>query len=163
MTLYAAKTTVPVERSRAAIEKLLTRYGATKVAIAWGSGRSTVYVYFEVHDRKVQFDMRLPDRRAPEIRCKPLPRSPGRFGRLRTEKQAEAAYDQECRRRWRALLIVIQAKIEAVRSGITSFDVEFLAHILLPGTGDTVANTVIPQIADAYATGAEIKKLGPHR
>lgn len=46
----------------------------------------------------------------------------------------------------------IVAKLEAVEAGITEFEDEFLAHIVLP-SGNTVGNWVRPQIAKSYATG----------
>jgi hypothetical protein len=44
---------------------------------------------------------------------------------------------------------VIKAKLEAVAAGITIFEDEFLAHIVLPG-GQTVAETIRENIAIAY-------------
>jgi hypothetical protein len=61
-------------------------------------------------------------------------------------------YDQECRQRWRALLLVIKAKLEAVESGIACFEEEFLAHIVLPN-GQQVGQWLRPQLAFAYERG----------
>jgi hypothetical protein len=52
-------------------------------------------------------------------------------GKRRTETQAQRAWEQAVRQRWRALVLVIKAKLEAVESGITSFEDEFLAHTVL--------------------------------
>jgi hypothetical protein len=41
--------------------------------------------------------------------------------------------------------MVIKAKLEAVASGITTFDEEFLAHVVLE-TGETVAEQMIPKL-----------------
>jgi hypothetical protein len=35
-------------------------------------------------------------------------------------------------RRWRALLLMIKAKVEAVESGVVTFEDEWLAHFVLP-------------------------------
>ena len=56
-----------------------------------------------------------------------------------------------CRKRWRALLLIIRAKLEAVESGITTLESEFLANIVLPD-GGTVGQWLAPQIDAAYAT-----------
>jgi hypothetical protein len=48
------------------------------------------------------------------------------------------------------------AKLEAVEAGISVFDDEFLAHIVMPD-GRTVAGHVRPQLALAYETG----RVGP--
>ena len=50
-----------------------------------------------------------------------------------------------CRQRWRALNLAIKAKLEAVESGIVTFDQEFLAHIVGPS-----GQTVKPLIALQY-------------
>ena len=47
---------------------------------------------------------------------------------------------------------MIKAKLEAVESGIASFEDEFLAHTLLP-SGATVSEWIQPQVAEAYETG----------
>jgi hypothetical protein len=63
------------------------------------------------------------------------------------------------RQRWRALLLVIKAKLEAVESAITAFDEEFLAHIVMPNDR-TVADLVHRLVDDAYRTG-RMPALGP--
>ena len=60
--------------------------------------------------------------------------------------------EQEERTRWRALLLVIKAKLEAVESHIATFEDEFLAHTLLPNQ-QTVAQYIGPQVAQMYETG----------
>jgi len=46
--------------------------------------------------------------------------------------------------------LVIKAKLEGVEAGITTIDDEFLAQILVPGTDQTVGDSVRPDIARAY-------------
>jgi hypothetical protein len=57
--------------------------------------------------------------------------------------------EQACRQRWRALALAIKAKLEAVEAGITSFEDEFMAHIVLPD-GSTFGRWARPQIAKVY-------------
>jgi hypothetical protein len=45
-----------------------------------------------------------------------------------------------------------------VENGVTTFEEEFLAHIVMPGDR-TVAQYVIPQIEGAYASGRMPKLL----
>lgn len=59
---------------------------------------------------------------------------------------------QEARQRWRALVLVIKAKLEAVESGIVTFEDEFLAHIVLPD-GQRVGEWLEPRLALAYESG----------
>jgi hypothetical protein len=67
---------------------------------------------------------------------------------------------QEERQRWRALLLVVKAKLEAVESGITSFEEEFLAHVVLPDN-QTVGDWLLPQVWAAYEDGGMPKLLMP--
>ncbi len=72
--------------------------------------------------------------------------------RQRSPEAARQAWEQACRQRWRALVLVVKAKLEAVETGITTFEQEFMAHIVLPD-GKTVGERVRGAIAQAYATG----------
>lgn len=64
----------------------------------------------------------------------------------------KAAYEQAVRQRWRALALLIKSKLEAVESGITVFEEEFMAHVVLPD-GKTVGQHLLPQIAHSYESG----------
>lgn len=119
--------------------------GASSFMYGWQQGSAVVA--FDMHDRRIRFDLPMPDRYAREFT-----HTPSR-GEPRSPEQAAKAWGQACRQRWRALALVIKAKLEAVESGITEFESEFLAHICLPG-GDTVGNWMRPQIARAYEIGA---------
>ena len=61
---------------------------------------------------------------------------------------------------WRALRLVIQAKLEAVEAEITTFEEEFLAHIVLPD-GQTVAQHVQPRVESMYREGKMQALLPP--
>jgi hypothetical protein len=140
---YAEKTTVAPEKSRAEIEALLRKYGADGFMSGWG--KDSAFIAFHAHDRMLKFVLPLP--LLSEDRF-----WKGRGWRRRTEAQAEAAHEQEIRRRFRALALVIKAKLEAVESKVASFESEFMAHIVMPD-GKTVADHVSPAIAAAYRTG----------
>jgi len=58
---------------------------------------------------------------------------------------------QDDRRLARALLLVLKAKLEAVASGVSIFEDEFLANIVLPD-GKLVSQHVRPHLATAYET-----------
>lgn len=146
---YAAKTEVPVAKSEAEIRGLLRRYGASEFFM--GERPLMVAVQFKANDRYVRFVLPIPSRN--EKRFTHIDSY-----RERAEGPAQKAYEQEIRRRWRALALVIKAKLEAVASGITTFEDEFMAHIVLPG-GQTVSEIVRPAIARAYAGGADVPLL----
>ena len=54
--------------------------------------------------------------------------------------------------------MIIKAKLEAVESGITSIEQEFLPYIVL-ADGRTVSQFILPQIAQVYETGRMPKLL----
>ena len=144
MPRYAERTTVSSEASRADIERTLRRYGADQFMYGWGPG--SAIVAFRADDRHVRFTLPLPDPHADEFAF-----TPGR-GLPRSDSAREEAYEQAVRQRWRALALVIKAKLEAVEAGITEFEDEFLAHIVLPGDR-TVGEWMRPQVEKAYLTG----------
>lgn len=145
MGTYAKDTNVSSELSRLEIEKTLIRYGATGFAYASEPGRAMVG--FCLQGRQVRFILPLPDIDDDEFRYTPARRNE------RTEKARYDVWEQACRQRWRALLLVVKAKMEAIETGIASFDSEFMANIVLPG-GGTVGDWMEPQIERAYLTGA---------
>ena len=56
---YAADTSVPPEKSRAEIERLVTKYGATKFVSGWEEIGAAVL--FEMRGRRVRFAIPLPE------------------------------------------------------------------------------------------------------
>lgn len=143
MTRYAKETSVSPEKSRAEIEATLKRYGAT--AFMYGTNAERALVAFEARNRRLKFMLPMPDPKAKEIRL-------DKRGWARSDTAQRAAYEQACRQRWRALALAIKAKLEAVESGIATFEEEFLAYIVLP-SGETVAQATLPRIAVAYEQG----------
>jgi hypothetical protein len=140
MSKFAERTTVSSSGSRVEIEKTLSRYGANKFMYGWQE--ESAVIAFEMEGRRIKFILKLPSHSDDEI-CKT------EQGRKRSDKQQEAAYEQSVRQKWRALALVIKAKLEAVESGITVFEDEFMAHIVLPD-GTTVGDYMRPQIASSY-------------
>lgn len=140
---YAANTDVSVEKSRAEIERTLMRYKADSFIYASEPGRSMVG--FRMANRQIKFVLLLPDPKAKEFTHSSRgPRPP---------HVALAAWEQDCRQKWRALALVIKAKLEAVSAGITTVENEFLAHTLLPN-GQTLGEWAKPQVDEAYSLGS---------
>lgn len=138
---YAENTSVSVESSRGEIERTLQRYNAESFAYGWDQHRAIIE--FAAQDRRIRFVLPLPDRND-----KDFTHTPAR-GTERTPAQAYAAWEQACRQRWRALALAIKAKVEAVEAEITTFEDEFMAHIVLPD-GSTFGAWARPQIAQVY-------------
>lgn len=144
MTRYAEGTSINSSASRAEIERTLTRYGATSFMYGWQGDRAAVG--FVTDGKQIRFVLPLPsrdERRFTHTPSKGIRRSP---------QQAEETYEQAVRQSWRALALVIKAKLEAVASGIVTFDEEFFAHIVLPD-GKTVFEQASPAVKHALKTG----------
>ncbi len=141
MPQYAKNTNVSSELSRLEIEKTLIKYGAENFAYAISG--ETAMIAFTMNERQVKFILPLPSKE--KFRYTPT-------GRERTENAKATEWEQACRQRWRALKLVIQAKLEAVECGISVFEDEFMANIVLP-SGGTVGEFMRPQIEKAYISG----------
>jgi hypothetical protein len=133
---YANDTGVPIDRSRSEIERTLTRYGAK--AFMYATKPEKAMIAFEVEGRHIRMILPMPTDADDSIRL-------NRWGRANKNAVIEKKIEQEARRRWRALALVIKAKLEAVSSGIAVFDDEFLAYMMLPD-GRTVGEWAQPQI-----------------
>jgi len=151
---YASGTTVPVERSRAELERLLRRAGATAFASAWDEESGVARFIFRLGGRMVRLEVYQP--------------SWDEFvesgaGRKRKRPDAEAAAEKEYMRRWRAQVLHVKAKLEMIADGMSSVEREFLADMLLPN-GSTFAEEMLPRLAEAYETGdmdTSLPMLGP--
>jgi hypothetical protein len=144
---FASKTEVPISRTRVEIEELVQRYGAAQYMSAFDA--NTAFVGFTMADRQVRFSFKLPNR---GDKAHTTYRDGHGYERFRSDEAALKHWEQACRSRWRALLLVIKAKLEAVEVGISTFEHEFLANIVMPD-GKLVGELVQPRIAHAYETG----------
>lgn len=132
---YAEKTRVAPEKTRAEIERVLARYGASSFAYGTQPGRAMIM--FETKDRRIRFELPLvPPNRATQVQGEQFTRS-----------------------RWRALLLSIKAKLESVEAGIESFDEAWMSHIVMPN-GRTMAQHMIPYLEDGYSRGKMPPMLG---
>jgi len=185
MSRYAEGTSVPMERSRAEAEKTLMRYGATGFAYAWerreerprhrdaceckGSGRYTT----RREDGALQVDPARPCWREP----KPFQREiilvafkmPTPAGERQVRLEVPMPHESEAgtrakaeaatRQRWRALNLVLKAKLEAVASGIATLDSEFLANIVMQN-GQTIGAAMLQRLPEVVSTGRLLPAAG---
>lgn len=138
--MYAKGTKVSPENSRAELEKVLSRYGAD--AFSYGVESTRAIIAFRANGRHVKFELAYP------------PLSDFRWTRTtsRTPTQQGVAREQRIRELWRALVLVVKARLESVESGIESFEQAFLPYIHLPN-GQTAGEFLVPQIELAYELG----------
>lgn len=140
---FAKTTTVSPMKSRHEIEQLVMRYGAAKFATAVSATKAQIM--FEAKDRMLRFDLKMPARDEKRFTHK-------NSWTKRTDIQIAALYEQEERRLWRSLALVIKAKLESVESGIETFESAFAMNIVMPD-GKLFREHALPFIAESYETG----------
>jgi hypothetical protein len=141
---YAEGTSVSTETSRAEIERTLRRYKADGFMYGYEGERAVIA--FRLSGRMIRFRLEMPNPKDRAFTLTPSTQKP------RSAYAAEKAWEQACRQKWRALALVIKAKLEAVAAGITTVEDEFLAHTLLPD-GSTVGDWAREQLTVTYERG----------
>jgi hypothetical protein len=147
---YAERTNVAVGATRNEIERLLDNHGAKAFVSGWDRDQKMASVMFDLADRRIRFSLRLPDPNDRQFTRTPTGRSRTAAAAARMGRPVPTEHDQAVRQRWRALLLVIKAKLEAITAGIATVDEEFLAYIVIPGTTSTVSERVGPELARSY-------------
>ena len=124
---YAQDTKVPAGVSKDEIERLLRKAGASQIYSGTDEDEKQILLGWRLDGRnyKLTSSTSRPTRRCDE--------------------------DQIIREAWRVLLLLLKAKLEVIAAGGTTFETEFLANLVLPD-GSTVAEDVLPKVAEAYAT-----------
>lgn len=143
-TNYVRGASITCAASREEIQGMLAGYGATGFHCGWKDGGAAVA--FTAGDRQFRFVLALPGQAGDPLQSR------------RTGPDRQSA-EEVSRRRWHKLSMLIRAKLEAVDSGIATFDEEFLAYMVVPG-GNTVFQDVAPAIDTAYATALRTPLLG---
>lgn len=144
MSLYAENTVVTESKSKIEIDEMLRKWKAASVAI--GEDQNAGIVVFVVNEWHVRFRCPMPTAEQAAKGAKSARRH------YPTDAQKAEWLDQERRRRWRALLLTIKAKLVSVENGIEKFEEAFLAHIVIAG-GLTVGQKALPELAQIYKSG----------
>lgn len=148
---YATDTSVSVEKSRAEIESVLRKYGCDEFGYVTRPAMAMIsFCLTSSEDKRLRIQMKLP---LPPM--KDFETVKGAYGKVlsRSPELQARMWEQACRSLWRALLLVIKAKLEAVTVGISTIEREFLADIVLPG-GGTVGDSVMAQLPHLPSDGA---------
>jgi hypothetical protein len=127
------------------IDSLLGKHGASSRLI--GQTDCTAHVTFVLGGLQYRLDVPLP---AFEMTAEPR----GWYGWDNTRRQEWKAKQnaQAMRERWRAILLLLKAKLEAVKLGVSPLEKEFLSDLVLDG-GATVYEAMGSRIAKALANG----------
>lgn len=149
---YAEGTSVDTTRSRIELEEIIRRFGASQIVTFQDDTRAVVG--FSARKRTIRLTLALPVRSDKEFTHS----SRG----LRAPSVQAAAYEQEVRRRWRSLCLLVKAKVAAINDGISEFEEEFLAHTVLPD-GKTVAEHTKGPIQQMISSGVSTPLLADMR
>lgn len=154
---YAQNTSIPIEKTRAEIERFMLKRGAGQFMSAIDQENARSITGWTMEGRMVRITLNLPD-----------PKD-HRFNRRRTRwgwsdadlpaDRKRELYEQACRARFRALLLIIKAKFEAIDAGLSTSEKEFFADTVT-ADGSTVFEAVTPALEEMYRTGRMPKLLG---
>jgi hypothetical protein len=139
---YAEGTDVSPEKSRADLEAVLRKNGAQEFNFYAGPERD-IFTY-RIQGWLVRHVLERPK---PATLQSKKPGAPT----LKPEQLKRLA-DKEWRRRWRALLLVVKAKLEIVANGDSSVPREFMADLLL-ANGETMRDVMLPRLEAMYSSG----------
>jgi hypothetical protein len=149
---YASGTTVSEARTKAEIQYLLEKFGADQFGYATDRNSRMAELGFRYKGANFRFQLPLagPDDEA--IKLTPT-------GRTRTHGRAlEILLQDENRRRWRSLCVVLKAMLVGVEDGILSFGEIFMPYMVW-GDGRTTAQTLLPGIEKLLQGGGVLPKL----
>ena len=96
ISAYAKRTSVPVKKTKAELDDLLEKFGAASRGIMSDDAAGNAAVVFILEGQKFRLDVPLPARSA---------------FRRGDENRQEKAWEQACRERWRAVLLLVRAKL----------------------------------------------------
>ena len=141
---FAEDTIVTVERSQEEAKKLLRKYGADQIRVTEASDHTRLE--FRLSEWVIRFDVSAPDPGDTSLEYT-------RSGQWRPVSQRAAARQREYQRRFRALILRLKAKLEAVSSDDVLVTEEFLGQIVIGPQGETIAELVVHQLEEAKQTG----------
>ena len=130
---YAEGTAVQVQSSRGEISGILASHGCQRMA--WGTEPSRDSLQFELDGKLFRFTITKPT----VDDLKRMYREDGRDWSRVYDQQAKV--DGEWRRRWRAHVLLIKAKLEFIDGGDTTLEREFLPYAVM-ADGRTVAELI---------------------
>jgi hypothetical protein len=146
VTRYAEGTKVPVESSRGEISGILARHGV--VRMAWATEPSGDILQFELGGHAFRLDIVRPT--LEEVRRRYVDEG----GKWHLVYDHQAKVDAEWRRRWRANVLLLKAKLEFIDAGDTTLERELLPYLVLRD-GRTVGALIAEGGLPLLAAGAQ--------
>ncbi len=146
MSRYAEGTKVSVESSRGEISGILAKHGV--VRMAWATEPTGDILQFELGGHAFRLDIARPT--LEEVRARYV--ADGRRWNLVSDQQAKV--DAEWRRRWRANVLLLKAKLEFIEAGDTTIERELLPYLVLTD-GRTLGALVLDGGLPLLGSGAD--------
>lgn len=125
MPKYAEGTKVSVESSRSEITGILAKHGVQRMG--WQTGPDGDQLLFELSGHNYRLQINKPT--LEEVRAEYVAGG----GRWNLVYDPQKKVDDEWRRRWRANVLLIKAKLEFAEGGDTSIEREFMPYMLVGG------------------------------
>jgi hypothetical protein len=132
--LFAQGPTTSIDDSAREISRAMEKYGASQSKIAQLTDPPKVSLAFRLSGLMLRLDVPIPEN------CR----------------------ENERRQRWRVMVMVTKAKLEAIACGISTIEREFLSDIVMPD-GRTVGETMTPVIRKATAARGDAASAGASR
>ncbi len=128
------------------LDALLKKHGAAQRAFMDDDAKGEAVVMFTLRERQFRLAIPLPKLDAFKRVCS------RRSWKDATPEQQRKAHEQACRERWRAVVLLVKAKLELIALGVSSAEREFLADLVLPD-GMRVHDRLKLAISDTYQSG----------
>ena len=148
---YANNTTVAVSKSQDQIRTMLIGFGVEAFGTMEEPGKGAA-IGFKLDGLAYRINLPLPDVKA--FRLTEVQQYE------RSDADAIRHWEKACRSKWRALHLVIKAKIEAVNAEISNFEVEFLPFIIC-ADGQTMWQQALPKIEEYRLSGGKSRLMLP--
>lgn len=156
MRAYAEGTSVSVEKTKAELDSLLGKHGATARGVLSDDQEGKAYVHFVLGGERFQLVVPLP--KLQEFPNKgEQPRDWYAWTDAKRGEWRYRTWEQACRERWRAVLLLVKSKLEIVRLGMSSVRHEFMADLVL-ANGKTVAEMMASDDGQRLLPPAEVRQ-----
>jgi hypothetical protein len=145
-SIYARLTTVTTDRSQLELSTILKRYGANQIAFGWQTlpdGSEQALIGFVMKNRQARISLNFPN----SSECSKTATGRERHGNIIVKE-----WNKQTRQRWRVLLLMVKAQLEAIELGIVRFDDVFAGFTVLEG-GKTVGQLISAGLDKLYSTG----------
>ena len=144
MRQYAQGTSVSAFQSAVEIQQMLRKHGCGNLGSMDVDGRTIIM--FGLGGLTYRIEAPIPDPADERF----LAKAGNPYHQKGDFKQQ--AYDTECQRLWRSMVLITKAKLVAIHDGVETFEEAFMPYIVVGG-GMTLRETLLPQIKEAAALG----------